>query len=146
MHGALKIPPHITLKYPFDTTDIRPMAEAVQTFVKKLKPFPFILKNFNHFDDRVWYVDVKPTPKLQTIQNKLIKLVYKALSLTPGPHDQYRTPHVTLAYKDLTPEKFHKVETFLTDKTLQEKVIFNNITILKFANNKWQIYKKFRLN
>ena len=145
LHAALKTPPHITLKYPFDTDNIEPVIQALTTFTKNLKPFPFTLKNFNHFDDRVWYVDVNANPKHRPLQNRIIKLVYKALSLPPEPHDQYRTPHVTLAYKDLTAEKFALVEKFLANKSINLKIRFNNISILKLVNNKWRIYRKFKM-
>jgi len=145
VHAALKSPPHATLKYPFDTNNIKPVADAVKAYAEKLKPSPLSLKNFNHFDDRVWYVQVKPNRKQRAIQSGLVKLVRKTLALPDDPHETDWTPHVTLAYKDLTPEKFKLIKNYLSDKNIDLKIPFNNITILKLVNHKWRIYKKFRI-
>lgn len=145
VHAALKSPPHATLKYPFDTNDIKPVADAVKAFAETLKQSPLYLKDFSHFDDRVWYVQVKPNQKQRAIQNRLVKLVRKTLTLPDDPNETNWTPHVTLAYKDLTPEKFALIKNYLADKTIDLKIPFNNITILKLVNHKWRIYKKFRI-
>ena len=141
---ALKYPTHMTLKGPFETNNIGPVEDFLQEYTDQCKSFTLKLNNFGHFKSRTCFVNISKSSKLTKIRNKVIDTTIKLLNLPSDPKD-HLIPHITLAYKDVTPETFEKIKNYLKDKQIKENVDFNNITILQYSANKWIIHKKFRL-
>lgn len=150
VHAALKIPPHITLIPPFDTSKINDLADPLEKACTTIEPFPLHIYNFEHFSDCVWYLHIKPSTKLVETRQKLYNIYLKTLApqdrITLHPENDQRpfTAHITLAYKDLTPEKFRQIQAFLADRKVELRVSFNNISILKYHQHHWEIEHQFK--
>jgi 2'-5' RNA ligase len=144
---ALNFPPHLTIFPPFDA-DEKMLGELKNELSKVSKEVPcFGIKTagFSYFDQAVWYVDVEQKRELMDLKDCLVKIMSEKFSIVPdgkrGTHF-----HVTVAYKDLTVEKFKLIGKFLADQKLEiETLEINSISLLKLNEGKWLEMAKFKL-
>lgn len=151
--AALAYPPHITLKYPFETTDIKPLKDFLKKFSKESLKVRLRLRGFGCFDKEIplkgitksWNVHVEKSPELLSVRKQIIKKTHMLPNLTLNPKDEITRLYVTLAYSDISPQKFRKIGEFLKTKEFSQDILFDNITILMFKR-KWVFYKKYSIN
>lgn len=105
----VNIAPHITLVPPGSA--LVPLDEAIRSFERmalEIDVFPLTLKGFRHFDEKVVFVRVLPSPELlelwDTVNEALVgKIISDNGRIIPG-----YTPHATVANR-LKSEEFKKV-------------------------------------
>jgi len=141
---ALKVYPHITLKAPFNAS-VNAHAELISWFNDlyiNQKPFTIELKNFGAFHNKnnpVIYVKPVVTKELKFLQENLIA---SFSSLFPGDlHtvDLDFHPHVTVAYRDLTPEMFSKAWEEYKLKSFDTLFEVDAFYLLQHDTKKWNI-------
>jgi 2'-5' RNA ligase len=141
VHHALRIPPHLTLYYPFEMEEgrVSDLKKTLEEFAQQQLGFGFLTKGFASFGENVWYIDVEQAQQLIILKENLGKQMTQAMGLledTRG-HDGVHF-HVTLAYKDLTPEKFAAIGKFLaTQKVPINYLSLNKITLFRFEQDRW---------
>ena len=139
-----KLPAHITLKIPFDTSNIKPLENRLKEFVKKQKPAKIKITGFGNFRRFVAFLKFKFSKSAFKIQKDLIKELNK-VGIKLHEHDKKWHPHATISYGN-TKKSFNNIWNYL--KTLnkpQFDLYFDNITILKKGKKYWKVYKEFRL-
>ena len=145
VHEALKYPPHITLKYPFETSDINEVMVFLQEFSNKCKKFEFKINDFSHFEKKCWFVKINDSGRIFKIRKSIVKGIKEVGGISADKKDLNLPPHLTLAYKDIK-KQFQAIGRFLRKESISEEVKFDNITILKHSNNKWKTYRLFQLS
>ena len=149
---ALSYPPHITLKYPFATTDVKPLGKFLKKFSKEASEIQLKLKGFGYFDKEMpskgitksWNVHVIKSPELLRVRKQIIKKALELPNPTLNPKDKMIRLYVTLAYSDISPRKFREIGEFLKTKKFNQDILFDNITVLKFKR-KWELHKKYSI-
>lgn len=111
-HRSLKILPHVTLKAPF-TWEAERHDQVRQWFSHLSIPmdsFALELKNFGCFQNRqqpVIFINPIPNQELHQLQSMVLDQFRAGFSeVKVMDHEFNFKPHVTVAYRDLSPEMF----------------------------------------
>ncbi len=144
--AALRSPPHVTLYPPFWWPDesVEELEGALETFSCQAAPVELILDGFAAFAPRVIYIHVAPTPALKTLQAQLVKAVAKPLNLPPTQRHPF-TPHMTIAFRDLTKENFRSAWADFREQSFAARCWVSHLTLLLHNSRRWQIYREFLL-
>ncbi len=138
---SLNAPPHITLLSPFRLEDENEekLNSLLEVFTQAFDPFEVKFNNFSTFPPRVVFIDVKKTPKLMEIQEKLEELARSNSDLFNYNYDErpYH-PHLTLAFKDLTKKNFHKAWKEFQDRSFDASFKADTLYLLKHNGERWE--------
>ena len=146
--AALKSPPHITLQPPFkwNLADLPILQQHLQEFAQSKAPIPLSLDGFGSFRQRVIYINVIKTPELIAIQRQFWKYLESSLGIIDEMAKKRPfSPHLTVAYRDLTRDNFQKAWSEFTDKEFLFEFIIPQLTLLIHNGKHWQICDNFTL-
>lgn len=142
-----KLPAHFTIKAPFEYDDeITDLNNVLDEFVKVEKAEPFTIDGYDHFNDRVIFMKVNMSKEAKEVHDRLIDKMNEIPYVNFDKKDgKNKTFHVTLASKNL---KFiyDKVWDYIHQYNCEFKCSFDNITIYKWEEGTWKLYKEFRLS
>ncbi|MBE6087185.1 MAG: 2'-5' RNA ligase family protein [Clostridium beijerinckii] len=142
-----KLPAHFTIKAPFEYDDgITDLNNVLDEFVKVEKAEPFTIDGYDHFNDRVIFMKVNMSKEAKEVHDRLIDKMNEIPYVNFDKKDgKNKTFHVTLASKNL---KFiyDKVWDYINRYNCEFKCSFDNITIYKWEEGTWKLYKEFRLS
>ena len=141
-----KLPAHFTIKAPFECDrSIQDLENNLEAFCKREKSQPYRLKGYNHFDNRVIYMDVHMSKEGKKLHDRLIdeidKSSYINFTKTDGKDKIF---HVTLSSKKLPPI-YEQVWNYVNQYNFDFKCNFDNVTIYKWEENTWNVYREFLL-
>lgn len=143
-----KFPPHITIYYPFETTDISPIKTFLNNWIKKCEnPGNFILSGFDHFDDKVVFANIETDKNTKNVVNLLRDDLQKIIPLSSNQNLIPWHPHATLANK-ITSQEINKIWEYISNiKNPFFVMPFDNVTIFRFIDDqKCVVEKSFRIN
>jgi 2'-5' RNA ligase len=145
---ALKVLPHITLIPPFHLEESR--EAELFTFLGKAvsgdNPFELSIDGFGSFTVGVIYAAVIAGDKLKKLEKELTLSFYKKFNLSKerGPAHAF-IPHITMAYKDLTPFESPRAWSEFKDKLYRRKWMLKDIAVLRHNGKSWEVIKKVEL-
>lgn len=136
---------HFTLKAPFDSTDISEIERITENFCLTYKASPISISGYNHFSDKVIFMDIKPSfdaikvceeykkllrtiPELQWKKNELEKHIF----------------HCTIVSK-LNKTTFRDIWTYVNQFPCNFNCSFDNITIMRLEKEGWVVEKSYPL-
>jgi 2'-5' RNA ligase len=139
---------HITLKY-FNTLlnnkQINETESLLEYFCKNHKKAKLKLKGIGHFDDRVVFIEVKPSKEMSLLYKDLVKGLEKLKWISWHEFEKKNIHfHATLADKGIE-DKFEEVFNYAKKYDPEFGLELNNICILKKPRDKWILHKKFLL-
>lgn len=143
VHESLKRPVHITLYNPVKITS---KAEEQHFFdaleqASYAEPFTQTVKNFDAFAEHTFYIAVEQTVGIVNLE-KEIRTHLKPLKLS-SKNDNFKfTPHLTLAFRDVTPTVFRQISTAFKDKKFKREFMVSGFSIYKHIDKKWQPYRE----
>jgi 2'-5' RNA ligase len=138
--GAKNAPAHITMHMPFlwKPEKQSDLISRLQNSTKKIAPFEIQLNNYSHFDDRVIFIDVIKNNSLIALQSTVV-LEMKQLQLFNQADDKRGFhPHITVAFRDLKKEQFHRAWDFFKEKNFQANFTCHSFSLLMYENKKWK--------
>ena len=141
---ALRYPPHLTLFYPFEAEgDI--LKECLEKFAETRRGFELKVNGFNSFGEAVWFVDVEQSAELFELKNELVEMMKNQLQISEDTGGRNGTHfHVTLAYKDVTPEKFKLIGEYLKGHLVPiENLEVNSVTLFGRNGENWEVVERF---
>jgi 2'-5' RNA ligase len=141
LEAGLKQPPHITIKPPFEAEDLELHFKYIEKLAKEIDPFEISIKGFNHFGNKVIYLDVMHNEKLFALNKKI------TLDLHESKDEMIF--HSTIAYSDINNKEFQEAYDMMIKKPTPEfKFKFNKIGLFyKLSSDSgWIILKKITLN
>ena len=144
-----KSPPHITLQLPFhwSGSELPNLQQKLTKFALTQNPIPVTLDGFGAFSTRVIYINVIPTPELLTIQKKLSNYLQSSCGIMDtGGSNRHYTPHITLAFRDLTKQNFRKAWSELEHQQLYFEFIVPVVTLLIHNGKRWHTCQEFVFN
>lgn len=140
---AYNKPPHFTLQAPFKTSE--EIEEIIVPhliyFAEDQEPFTVNLSGFNHFRDDVIYIDIEDPSSMKLLHRNLVEYLQNELGFTKTTKSL--TPHMTVAYRDLTPENFERAWKEFQDRSFDYSFRVNSIVLLKHDYKRWQPFYKF---
>lgn len=146
--AALKVVPHITLKAPFKLpapTHLE-LIEWFKDLSISIKSFTLGLNNFGAFHNRdhpVIFIHPVVNQSLHSLQREILTGL-KVFHIV-NPIDLNFNPHVTVAYRDLKPERFR--EAWSEYKTKEYKASFevSDFHLLQHDTRQWNIISTYSL-
>jgi|SRR5690606_5603242 len=148
--GALKSPPHITLRMPFkwDEEKEEELIGLLNKFVTSCtqKPFELQLKNFGCFEPRVIFIAVEESESLLRLQQELKQFCKTDLNLFDATNkERPYHPHLTVAFRDLKKVDFYKAWDEFKDKVFSGNFLVKEFVLLKHNGRVWEKFKSFPL-
>ncbi len=140
--GALKSPPHITLHMPFKLK-VEKEPELIEKFkllAAHQQSIEMVLNGFGHFKQRVIYLNVEHNEHLFNLfleVRKFMKINYNIFNAdykNRGFH-----PHLTVAFRDLTKEKFKEAWPFFENRSFHRSFTTQAIALLKHNGTSWDV-------
>ncbi|MBW4572544.1 MAG: 2'-5' RNA ligase family protein [Tolypothrix carrinoi HA7290-LM1] len=144
--GAQKSPPHITLQPPFEWVDsnVSFLEDSLKKFASRRSPVPVTLHNFAAFAPRVIYIDVVQTPELMDLQADLMAYVESNLGIVDKvSQTRSFTPHMTVAFRDLTKQNFKIAWTEFEKRELHFEFKCDRLTLLLHDGKRWNVKTEF---
>lgn len=142
---ALRSMPHVTLKAPFklNTYEHAGLLEWFEGLRPEKGSFIIELEDFGSFankDNPVIYVKPVITPKLEGLQKALTEsfgLAYPHIPLSYIERNFH--PHMTIAYRDLTPEQYERAMDVYRHKKYSAAFRADRFYLLQHDGTKWNI-------
>ena len=144
--AALKSSPHITLQPPFywEIEKLADLKTVLADFAQKQTYIPISLDGFAAFKPRVIYIYVHKNSELLALQKDLMLQLESSLSIVHKPSKTRPfTPHMTVAFKDLTKANFHQGWDEFQKKSFNHKFTASELTLLHHNRKKWEINTEF---
>ncbi len=145
--AALKSPPHITLHppFPWPTNRRNDLVACLTRFALQRSPLQIQLDGFAAFPPRVIYLHISPTADLIRLHSDLAKHLETELNLV-DPKTQTRSfkPHMTVAFRDLTPKAFKTAWPEFQHRSFQADFLATDLTLLVHHGQRWQIHIQLR--
>ncbi|MEX0270362.1 2'-5' RNA ligase family protein [Leptolyngbyaceae cyanobacterium UHCC 1019] len=144
--AAQKSPPHITLQPPFAwmPPEIPNLEQQLAEFARQQMPFKVEFNGFAAFPPKVIYIDVVKTSALLTLQARLMAHLEATLGLVDATSKQRPfTPHMTVAFQDLTQPNFNAAWQIFQGRSLQLKFLASSLSLLLHNGQQWHTYKTF---
>jgi 2'-5' RNA ligase len=136
---AAKSPAHITLVAPFflSAGKHRELVQRLEEFESIVTEVNVDINNFGSFANKVIFADVIPNDNLAALQEQLEN--YLKASGFPFIKEAQKPfhPHVTIATRDLKPEKFAEAWETYENATYSASFTTNAIHVMKLVDDKW---------
>ncbi len=150
-YKALKPPVHITLFDPFKiptelSWPFEQYVSQLQYWAAGQSPFNIYLYNFNFFDNPlhpVVYIDVVKSSCIISFHSSFIKELEK-YHLSYGRSGTYK-PHVTIGYRDVTPEAFHGIKEYYSKQTFTGSFTCRTFYLWKHDGTNWRVVRTYFL-
>lgn len=146
---GLKQSPHITIKAPFETEKLNPFVEYLENLVKEISQFEIELEGFNHFGNKVLFLDVKENKKLKDLHFRILDDLQNKFNIQPheleGDNVKF---HSTIATGDVTSEKFSKAKKYLEKYHPKFKFTARTLGIFYYLGEEagWIIVRRIRFS
>lgn len=141
-HYAL-IPPHITLKTSFETTEeaIKPFAGKLRQLAAEIEPFTLTTTKISSFQpvNNVIYIKVNPIPALEHLHNKIKQEFLEETS------EYSFVPHITIGQNLSNDEHFDVYGSLRMLKVEHEEPVDRFHLLYQLENGSWTVYETFRL-
>jgi len=140
---------HFTLKYWFETENIKEIEKIAQIFCKTHKKTPVHVGSFGNFSPKVIFINVSLS---EEAKKTFFEFISELRKVTWMPWDKYDAEnlhfHSTIAEE--CNQKFDEVWKFVQGKEKYFDCYFDNITILRLVGGsqnfgKWEIHKNFSM-
>jgi 2'-5' RNA ligase len=144
VYESLKRPAHITLFPPVKLSS----QEAEKGFFKALEdgafgtPFTQVLRNFNSFHEKTFYLDVEQNEELMNLEKQIAKAL-QPLKLIEKK--EKFNPHLTLAFRDIKPPVFQQLLAEFKDRKFKREFLVSSFSVYKHMDKRWQPFKEFTL-
>ena len=139
-----KLPAHFTIKAPFEYDgSINELENILEDYSKETKAKPYKITGFNHFDDRVIYMDVNMSKEGKKIHDRLIDKLEVLPFINFNKKDgKDKVFHVTITSKKLPP-KFKEVWEYVNEFNCEYSCNFDNVSLYKWEDNTWKLHKEY---
>ena len=140
-----KLPAHFTIKAPFEADDISDLDNLLKEFASKHKSEKYKIKGYNHFDNRVIYMDVKMSKEGKHLHDSLIDELSKLPYISFKSHDvKNKVFHVTISSKKIQ-KIFDELWDYVRRIPCDFECDFDNVSVFKWENNTWVLNKEYLL-
>ncbi len=136
-----RIPPHITIKPPFETDEpgIKEVERALRSFAHHEHAVPLVFDGFGRFGFRTIYMDVYKSAEVVALVRRAIQMLNTNISWMPvGPLEGNKL-HASVA-RFLNRRQFRRIWRELKVLRPHFESVFDSITILKKEGRSWQVH------
>ncbi len=140
-----KQPAHITLKYRFETNEVKEIEKILDKICKETKNTYFEIGGIGNFKKDALILKVKPSREMIKFEKKIIRKL-KSFRGDLGKFDGAlpKNFHVGIAHHDIE-DKFDNIKNYLKKYDKKFKVKFDKVYLIKKPKNKWIVQKIFNI-
>lgn len=141
---TLALEPHVTLKQPFEASELEPYERYLDRLAAELEPFELVMSGLGSFEDEgVVFLDVEQDERLHAIQRTLLD----SLALEPAEYESgepapYRF-HGTLT-TGLSSDQLEQALASLGD-TPEFRFPLRRLGLFRYSEETWTLYKRAKL-
>ena len=141
-----RIPPHITIKPPFETDDagIQEVERILRAFATGERATPLRIHDFGRFGFRTIYMDILKSKDAVSLVRRAIKTLNTNISWMPAYPLEGNKLHASVA-RFLTRRQYRHIWRYLKKLHPEFSSSLNNLTILKKENGTWSIHARIPL-
>ncbi|MDP4219339.1 MAG: 2'-5' RNA ligase family protein [Bacteroidota bacterium] len=139
---ALRRPVHITLLHPFHLAGNREpeLIKFLERFAADKKKLSLAIDGFGSFSIGVIYASIVPTTELKELEKDLSLSVQRKFQLQKEKGPSYGfNPHITIGYKDLSPQVFDSAWAEFKEKLYRRKWTADSISLLRHDGKEWKV-------
>ena len=144
-HAKLStLPPHFTIKEGFKYDgDISDLVSTIETFCQNEKAKPYQIDGYGNFRNDVVFMNVLMSDEAKEMHDRLIDKMDEISYINFSEKDwKNKDFHVTIASKQIR-RFFERLYEFVKQRPCHFDCMFNNVTIFKWGDRKWDIYREF---
>lgn len=141
---GLAQPPHIAIKGPFDTDDLRWHAKYLDSLARQVKPLTVHLKGVRAFGPHAIFLDVVPHPALHQLTAKMLSDL-PVETHTPFEANQDIHHHATVAFPD-SEEVFEQAMAQYADLRVDLEFTVDRLALFYQHQDTWIVYKKVQVS
>ena len=138
------IPPHITLKYPFEAKEINDIEQILASFSLTHNRAPIKIHGFGSFDEETIFTDVLASAEAENLIQELMDALRTIPWLLFEKFDWPKKLHSTVG-RHISKEIFSTVWSFVKEKQFDFDLYIDNVSILKKEGAGWVMHKKYSL-
>lgn len=144
---ALRLPPHITLQIPFNVEDEKEskFITTLEKFTKQQTAFRVVLSGFGSFRANVIYIDVLHPQPIVKLHEQLLEVTGDLIEKKPEGEKKEMNPHITIAYRDLSKDKFKAAWAEFSRRSFEEVFVADRLFLLKHNGKTWDILREFEM-
>lgn len=143
---AVTRPAHITIIAPLRADDEKLAAfdAILQNQAAQTEPFQLQVNGFGHFGNKVVYLHVEPHPAANNLYQCLKQQLLQQELVSPKffPHNTLN-PHMTVAYRDLTPEMFRNIWEAYKDQEFKADFQADSLHLLRHEDKRWVKFREY---
>lgn len=146
--GLARQSPHITIKSPFETSEIEDHVAYLESLSESIQSFEVELDGFGSFGEKVIYLAVKPNRKLRNMHQKILSEVNMRFGLIPHEFEGENIVfHMSVAGFDNS-ESFYKAQLYLRKYNPQFRYSINTLGLFYYLgeNNGWIVNRKIKIH
>ena len=141
---SLRLPAHITLQKPFHYVNEIFLIDRLGAFKTNLPRFELKLKGFGAFIPRVIYVAVDESRHLVHLHQQLGKWLLSEMEFEQNLVNLTSfTPHVTVAYRDLTRQNFTAAWKRYGNQDFSAGFVLKENDLWRHNGKQWEVIHKF---
>ena len=145
---GMRVLPHITYIPPFMIQEhsVNLVEKDLGKLIGTFHSEDIRLEGFGHFTGKkshVIYLAVEKTELMQQQYTELMAYALKNLLLPDSQIRPFFTPHLTIAYRDLSEEKFQQAWPYFKDRPFSETMPLNHLWLLKHEGKSWEPMTRF---
>ena len=144
--ATMNVAPHITFIPPFTQSSEKEsdIFNFLKKFASKHKPIELSVNGFTTFGIGVIYAAFDKNEALKNLEKQLNLSFRKQFKIETGASFPF-VPHITLAFKDLTPAMFELAWKEFQDKLYRRKWMMNDVALLRFDGKLWNVIETAEL-
>ena len=142
---TLLLEPHATIKYAFETNNLKGIEEYFGQVATTIKAFEIEFVSISSFDeDNIVFLSVA---KSEILTNLHIRVLEDLKNKFQASQTEFEGPtlhfHTTLAYKDITTETFNMIMEYFKNENIHQKISIKQLGLwVRVApEDKWFLYK-----
>ena len=140
-----KTPAHITLKYMFETDNVKRIENTINKICKRIKSSTFEIGKVGNFEKNALILKIKPSNEMIKFEKQLIKELHNFRGdLFKFDKSLYKNFHIGIAHHDIK-EKYNEIKSYLEEHNKKFKIKFDQVYLIKKPKNKWIIQKEFKI-
>ena len=118
---------------------------SLKNFASNHAEFSVTVEGFNHFDKEVIFAHVEQSPPIMDFQKSFIRYWTESLGAKSPKHANSYHPHITLAFRNLTPVSFTGIWEKFGSLPYTRQFNAKEMVLLKHQTTGWEIEERFTL-